>query len=667
MNMKYIFFLISIFGYFGNTLQSQIPPNLPDISSIETCFPDTTGYKIITVGPVGRDYSDLQEAINNAGLGSMLLLDAGATFSGSFTLPNKPGSGWIIISSSHMSLLPKQGNRIEPNSSTGNTLYPTQKDAMPKIITTNLSGLPCFKTQNSAHHYRFVGLEITADINVLNSYGLMFLGDASANQNSLDKVPTDFIVDRCYIHGHSNATVMKSGVILNCANSAVIESHISDFHSIGYDTYAIGGTNGPGPFIIRNNYLEAAGENILFGGAAPAIPNLVPSDIEVRNNYFFKPFSWKVDHPDYAGKHWTIKNLFELKTGKRVLIDGNIMENSWADLPIGQSGYAILLTVRSENGASPQANVSDITISNNIIRRAGAGISISGHDSPSAQKSKRIKIANNLFDEINGQLYGDGNVAGPNDGIFIKIGDPEEIIISHNTVFQTGAITWAYDTISQIKITDNIFNCSLSAGGYQGIYGPGFAKGGNGPMGKFFKGITDDNKKFHKNVLIGGPASNYSNYNTLSNNYFPASTTEVNFNNFANGKNDFHDYALSIISAYKNSATDNTDIGVNFNLLQEAFNHKVSCKTTQNVTIDQFSKNISIQPNPVNHQFSLTSSVELKNATLVLVNELGQELFKKSHISEKVSKFDLELNPGVYFYILSQAGLNIANGTLIVE
>ncbi|MBK9338292.1 MAG: hypothetical protein IPM98_17790 [Lewinellaceae bacterium] len=183
---------------------------------------------------------------------------------------------------------------------------------MPKIVTNNPSGLPCLRTQASAHHYSFWSRTDRGYL-VLNSYGLVFLGDASAAQNTLSKVPHDLVVDRCYIHGHDKATVMKAGILLNSANTAIVDSYLSDFHSIGFDTYAIGGTNGPGPFKILNNYLEAAGENILFGGAAPAIPGLVPSDIEVRNNHFFKPFSWRIGHPDYAGKHWTIKNLFELK------------------------------------------------------------------------------------------------------------------------------------------------------------------------------------------------------------------------------------------------------------------------------------------------------------------------------------------------------------------
>src|SRR5678816_3181005 len=81
--------------------------------------------------------------------------------------------------------------------------------------------------------------------------------------------------------------------------------------------------NGPGPYHIINNYIEAAAENIMFGGADAKIPNLVPSDIEIRRNHVFKPLSWKVGDPSYLGRHWAIKNLLELKNARRVTIDGN--------------------------------------------------------------------------------------------------------------------------------------------------------------------------------------------------------------------------------------------------------------------------------------------------------------------------------------------------------
>ena len=145
--------------------------------------------------------------------------------------------------------------------------------------------------------------------------GSLISATSAATRLPLSVVPHHFVIDRCYIHGDTNATIMKYGVALNCANAAIIDSYISDFHSVGYDAQAISGTNGTGPFKIINNYLEASGENIMFGGATPGILTNVPADIVIRKNYMYKPHTWMVGDSLYAGKHWTIKNLFELKTG----------------------------------------------------------------------------------------------------------------------------------------------------------------------------------------------------------------------------------------------------------------------------------------------------------------------------------------------------------------
>ena len=91
---------------------------------------------------------------------------------------------------------------------------------------------------------------------------------------------------------------------------------------MGQDSQAICAWNSPGPFVIRNNYLEAAGENIMFGGAASNIAGLVPSDITIEDNFFTKNPSWR-------GTTWTVKNLFELKNARRVLVRHNIMQFNW--------------------------------------------------------------------------------------------------------------------------------------------------------------------------------------------------------------------------------------------------------------------------------------------------------------------------------------------------
>jgi hypothetical protein len=175
-------------------------------------------------------------------------------------------------------------------------------------------------------------------------------------------LPHDLILDRLYVHGSPSVT-LRRGVTLNSAAAAVIDSYISDCHEDGSDSQAIGGWNGAGPFKIVNNYLEGAGENFMLGGTDPSIQNLVPSDIEFRRNHCFKPLTWRIGDPSYAGRPWSVKNLFELKNAQRVLIDGNVFENNWT---MAQNGFAILFTVRNQDGAAPWSVVL-LSVRNRII------------------------------------------------------------------------------------------------------------------------------------------------------------------------------------------------------------------------------------------------------------------------------------------------------------
>ena len=99
-----------------------------------------------------------------------------------------------------------------------------------------------------------------------------------------------------------------------------------------------------GPYKIADNFLEAAGENILFGGGGAAA---TPADIQISHNHMFKPTTWMKGQAGYiggtTGNPFIVKNLFELKNAQRVLIEGNIMENSWGGFT--QVGFAIVLTL----------------------------------------------------------------------------------------------------------------------------------------------------------------------------------------------------------------------------------------------------------------------------------------------------------------------------------
>src|SRR5215831_19700317 len=427
-------------------------PELPRVF-INTNYAPPAGRTIAV--PAGGDF---QAAIDQAQPGDVITLQAGATYTGNFTLPAKTGNDWIVIrTSAPDSSLPPPGARITP----------AHASIMPKIVTPNSQ--PAVEALSGAHHFRLIGLEFAVATGVPQTFSLIELGD---NQTSLAQLPHDLILDRLYIHGSPSIT-LRRGVTLNSASTAVIDSYISDCHEEGADSQAIGGWNGAGPFKIVNNYLEGAGENFMLGGADPTITNLVPSDIEFRRNYCFKPLSWKINDPSYAGTPWGVKNLFELKNAQRVLIDGNVFEQVWT---MAQNGFAILFTVRNQDGTAPWSIVQDITFTNNIVRRVGGGINMHGTDNnqPSLV-TRRIRIANNLFEEVDEQRWNGTGIAflfnGEN-GPVVK-GGLHDVTIEHNTVFQTNSIIATGDSPSD----GLVFRNNLLPHNQYGIKGDGRGPG----------------------------------------------------------------------------------------------------------------------------------------------------------------------------------------------
>jgi uncharacterized protein (TIGR03437 family) len=504
-------------------------PELPRVF-INTKYAPPTG-RTIAVAAGG----DFQAAINQAQPGDVITLQAGTTYTGNFTLPAKPGSGWIVIrTSAPDSSLPPPGTRITP----------AYAGVLPKIVTPNSHA--ALDALDGAHHYRLIGLEIAQAITAPLTYNLISLGD---KQTSLAQLPRDLILDRLYIHGNRSIN-LRRGIALNSASTAVIDSYISDCHEEGADSQAIGGWNGPGPFKIVNNYLEGAGENFFLGGADPTLPNLVPSDIEFRHNHCFKPTSWRIGDPSYAGKPWGIKNLFELKNAQRVLVDGNIFEHNWTH---AQNGFAILITVRNQDGAAPWSVVQDVTFTNNIVRRVGGGINMHGTDNnhPS-MLTRRVRIANNLFEEVDGERWSGTGTAfqlNGDDGPLVKGGIPD-VIIEHNTVFHTNSIIATAGSPSERLV----FRNNLLSHNEYGVKGDSKAPG-NETINTYFPGSV-----FKKNVMVGGPSSVYP-----PDNFFPPSFDQVGFVNRAGGN-----YRLAPTSQYKNAGTDGKDIGCDFDALNLA-------------------------------------------------------------------------------------------------
>jgi hypothetical protein len=456
--------------------------------------------------------ADLQAAINKALPGDTLLLAAGATFVGNFVLPVKSGTSYITIRSAAAdSSLPGASTRIDS----------TFAAMLPKIQSPN--SLAAMATAPGAHHYRLQCLEFLANAQGIGD--VVQLGDGSSAQNTLASVPHDLVVDRVYIHGDPTSG-QKRAIALNSAATTIVNSYIANIWAPGQDSQAIAGWNGPGPFTISNNYLEAAGENFLLGGADPSIPNLVPSNITFTQNHLSKQIAWE------QRTGMSVKNLLELKNAQNITIDSNILEHCWLD---AQTGFAVLFTPRNQGGTAPWSVVQHVRFTNNIVRHVSSGVNILGNDNDyPSQLTNDIVILNNLFYDVSSAYGGNGR--------FLMTGGGTNVTVDHNTVIQDGwTDVYAYGPpVTGFTFTNNILPDYSWA-----ILGDNTTPGNNA-IQTYYPGST-----LLRNVIAGSDPSTYP-----TGNFYPATFTAVGFVDLAGGN-----YALSASSPYLHSATDGTAVG----------------------------------------------------------------------------------------------------------
>jgi hypothetical protein len=355
------------------------------------------------------------------------------------------------------------------------------------------------------------------------TYQIVSIGNSDASPATL---PSHIVFDRCYVHGRSGEN-HRRGIEMDGAAVAVVDSYISDFQEAGADSQSLAAWNTTGPVKIVNNYIEAATENVLFGGADNRSAELLPADIEIRNNHFFKPLS-------RIGTRYPIKNLLEFKTAKRVLVTGNTFQNS----PAG--AYALLITPRNNGGTAPWSVTADIAVIGNAFINVGGGFNILGRDyfHPS-EPTTRVLIRDNVLETttLNG---------GSGRALVVTGNGGSDWTIDHNTIItavpSTGNLMIA-DTTG--KITNFTFTNNLVGPRQYGFGGRGVTEG----IASLDQNFT--NWVFSKNVIVAVPARFYP-----SGNFYPNDIAGVRFMNYAGGN-----YALAADSPYKSAGTDGKDIG----------------------------------------------------------------------------------------------------------
>ncbi len=423
-------------------------------------------WNIGTTAPGVGDAAAFQSALHDCALGDVIVLTAGATYTGfsrptdnngsandlvGFRLEPKAGDGWVYIVTSDYEKLPAPGNRVAP----------ANLPSMARITNVaNPNGFSAVKSIGPAHHFRFVGIEFHAQDPVFN---LVSLGDVGASWDvgiydvsispakDTAQLPHDITFDRCLLHQTDPRGFLQAAILANGARIAVVDSYIAGCHAGSVESNCIFCWNGTGPLKIVNNYLEATASEIMLGANDPMVTSsdgqpyeLVTSDVEICGNHFRKLAIHNPNEPTYDGNPFLTKNHFEIKSAQRVLLEGNAFEYC-NGLGAGQKATAIVLTPRNSNGTAPYSVCQDVNFTNNIVRGTGQVLNITGPDVHNMWKyagtraTRRIAITNNLFDSV-GDFYKVPAAAGT-DAQFVTAnvsrrddGGPIDWVVTHNTM-----------------------------------------------------------------------------------------------------------------------------------------------------------------------------------------------------------------------------------------
>jgi hypothetical protein len=420
---------------------------------------------------------NLQDAIRLAAPGDIVTLAPGAVFTGNFVV-NK---SLTLRSAAAPALLPEAGVRTSPEYSA----------YLPKLrSTTNMPALRVTASDVTLENLEFLA---SGD----GSGTVIELGSATTSQSTLASVPHRLVLDRILMN-IPEGVGQRRGVALNSGDTTIKHSYLYGLKWAGADSQAICGWNGPGPFLIENNRLVGAGENVMFGGSDPYIPSLVPTGIRVLRNLMDKPLSWR-------GSAWTVKNLFELKNAQDVLIEGNVFEYNWL---AAQAGYSIVFTPRNQYGGNPDTVVQRVVFRNNIVRHVSSVFNILGTDYNHVSRMLNdVLIENNLFEDVDWSAYGGA-------GRMMLIDGGDNIRVRNNTSPHNDG-QFVYVVTHQV--TGFVFENNLVNYGSYGLMGDGTAPG-NATITRWLPGAV-----ILGNVIVGKPSS--ASY--PAGNFYPASWTTV--------------------------------------------------------------------------------------------------------------------------------------------
>jgi hypothetical protein len=329
--------------------------------------------------------ASVQAALDRAKGGDVICLAEGARYAEDLVLPARPDTDWVVV---------RTAPGAEGAASANGRIRPSMSAMLAKVVAQS-NARSAIRTAPGARRWYLLLLEVTTDSTApVGPTALITLGGGGAAEGERPAMPavaSELVLDRVFAHGWPDQTLRRC-LALNSGATVVIDSWLDECHEKGSDSQAIGGWGGTGPYLIENNTLRGAGENVMFGGADPRTFGLTPSDVVLRRNHIASP-------PEWIGR-WTKKNLVETKNVRRMLIEENVLEGSWTD---GQDGWAIVLKSANQSGRCTWCITADVVVRRNLIRNVGAGIAVNGRGGDRGNidsVSRRIEITQNYVEDV---------------------------------------------------------------------------------------------------------------------------------------------------------------------------------------------------------------------------------------------------------------------------
>lgn len=426
------------------------------------------------------------------GANRTVCLAPGATFIGAVDIPARAAgdTSWSVLRAEGLTLT--LGQRL------------TGLEQLPQLVAGNDLRFPALWIHANAARWLIQGVRITTDSTIADLtphvYRLALIEIGERTGNTAANIPRHIHFAHVAAQGWPRQQI-KTGVYINAADVTFRDGTCTEIHVVNADNQCLLVATAPGPFLFENSLLQAASENVMFGGGDPSIPGLVPCDATIRGNTISKPIAWKaIGTPGVTGSY-LVKLLLEAKNACRVLVERNRFDGVWSD---GQTGWAVALKSVNQNGNCRWCRVTDITIRRNTFVNVGASFQLAGRPEafPVDTALSRVAIYDNWIDSVNiAPFVGEG-------GRSVKaLAGIRDLQIMRNTWTTAGAFTseaLVFQLGSEAPVTGFRFDQNVLP---IAVYGVGATASGEGNTA--LTAAVRGTLSFEGNAFIGAPRTNY--------------------------------------------------------------------------------------------------------------------------------------------------------------